>query len=72
MTDIVEHRQIEDIKKSLDADAGSNVILNWKDALYLGSYITALENNSMALSQRANELEDLLAQINEQLSKGDN
>ena len=68
---MTEHRDLKEIRKDLNADAGSNVILNWKDALYLESYITALENNNVALVQRANEAESLLVDINEQLSKGE-
>ena len=66
---MTEHRPIEEIKESLNADAGSNVILNWKDAIYLGCYLDALEKNNTELTQRVNDAENLLAQINEKLSE---
>lgn len=66
---MTEHRDIEEIKKDLAADAGSNVILNWKDAIFVASYIKALEEQTMELAQRVNEAESLLAQINEKLSE---
>ena len=71
---MTEHRTIEELKKDLNADAGSNVILNWKDAIYLGCYLDTLEKNNTELAQRVNDAENLLAQINEKLSeqlKGD-
>jgi len=71
---MTEHRTIEELKKDLNANAGSNVILNWKDAIYLGCYLDTLEKNNETLLQRVNEAESLLVHINEQLSeqlKGD-
>ena len=71
---MTEHRDIEEIKKDLNSNSGSNVILNWKDAIYLGCYLDALEKNNETLLQRVNDAENLLAQINEKLSeqlKGD-
>lgn len=68
---MAEHRTIEEIKKDLNTDAGSNVILNWKDAIYTGCYIDTLEKRIAELSQQLSETEDLLRQINEQLSKGE-
>lgn len=66
---MTEHRDIEEIKKDLNANAGSNVILNWKDAIFVASYIKALEENITALVQRVNEAESLLASINDKLSE---
>ena len=66
---MTEHRNIEEIKKDLNADAGSNVILNWKDAVYLSCYLDTLEKNNAELTQRVNEAESLLMQINNELAK---
>ena len=32
---MTEHRDIEEIKKDLNSNSGSNVILNWKDELMM-------------------------------------
>lgn len=68
MTETLEHRPLEEIKKDLIADAGSNVILAWKDAIFVASYIRALEESVVKLEQRVKDAESLLSQINEQLS----